>query len=497
MAKNKHQKLADLMEQRLYDLNEHKHRVAKTLNFVFLGFYETNKLMGRPGTPISVFQSMCSTHYLGLQSFAPDPLMREIYQKYPALAGFLYRPLYLRSECRQSRGNIRWAIPWGTKVELPEGHKVRFERNMAQALLYCPAYDEISNRIDWFAEEMSNDSLTHQILSNGERERHMTTIRYNLLKDPFPICEKAKKEWYASLKGEADCDVMNDDIAINPQSINGVDFIPQEGDLLGLAYERVLQSKENRCFRHRRGLRELYKQFLEEELFENVPWTKAEKVAYLRNEHASLFKNRPLKKTRKYGRWLQCEGIDDITASRFIKYFVTSFIEDPKNKKMGEIACVLWIFLCISQEGKGSNISIKQVLQLTSKDIVSDDVAIHINGVDNGINIPISCGLRDLLLCLRGKGEGERGHRLFKNLDLSGKTLERALIKASKKLLPEGSMPVLPGAFLIFPHTHPGIRISAEERMAIRNLKPIVPLQYGMKDVRKTLVRSKETLKRV
>src|SRR5690606_3029965 len=103
----------------------------------------------------------------------------------------------------------------------------------------------------------------------------------------------------------------------------------------------------------------------------------------------NFFGTRQPLKTKKQGRWKQCEGIDDVTAAQIIRYFISKFIADPRNKKLGEIACVLWILLWIAQEGEGDRITIKQVLQLTSKDIVADDAAIIVNETE----VTISWGL--------------------------------------------------------------------------------------------------------
>lgn len=95
-------------------------------------------------------------------------------------------------------------------------------------------------------------------------------------------------------------------------------------------------------------------------------------------------------------------------------------------------------------------------------------------------------------MCLRGKGEGVRKQRLFSNLDISGKALERALNEASKALFPNEE-PVLPGAFLVFPHVYNNVRMSAAQRKSMREVKPIIPLRHTHKEIKKALLRNQKT----
>ena len=109
-----------------------------------------------------------------------------------------------------------------------------------------------------------------------------------------------------------------------------------------------------------------------------------------------------------------------------------------------------------------------------------------------GTEITISWGLKKFLLCLRGKGEGKRAHRLFGNLDTSGKALERALIQASKELLGNNEAPVLPGAFLVSPHCYQGIRMSSAQRKVMRKARSIVPLRNTRNEIKKELFKEQE-----
>ena len=156
------------------------------------------------------------------------------------------------------------------------------------------------------------------------------------------------------------------------------------------------------------------------------------KEAFLQQWQHNFFDTRPGRNANP-GRWEQCKAIDRYTAAKFIRHFVELFICNPNNKKAGEIACFLWVLICIAQEGEPDHGTIQKVLKLTSKDLDQDNSIINIGGDE----LEISWGLHQLLSCLCGKGEKKRTYHIFANIGRTGKTLERALHSASKELLPE------------------------------------------------------------
>jgi hypothetical protein len=222
-------------------------------------------------------------------------------------------------------------------------------------------------------------------------------------------------------------------------------------------------------------------------IFDQVPWDVKRRRTFLDEWRNNLFEQKSIVGLSKPGRWTQCRGISDVKAAKFIKYFIEKFTGNPQDKKSGEIACVLWILIWIAQEADSENLTIQKVLQLSFQDIDPDDAIIKVDGTD----VDISFGLQNLLLCLRGKGEGIRNQRLFSNLDVSGKALERALNEASKILFPNEE-PVLPGAFLVFPHVYNNIRMSVAQRRAMRKVKPIIPVRYIHKEIKKALLHSRQ-----
>lgn len=117
----------------------------------------------------------------------------------------------------------------GVHIVLPKDTQEKIDRSSAQALLYCPLDNEISNEIDWFEKEMAADSVTHQLLSIVEYERQQSIVRYNLLKDPFPIWEQAKKKWMDTDNLELEAPDVYYEVPKNPREIDNASFAPQKG----------------------------------------------------------------------------------------------------------------------------------------------------------------------------------------------------------------------------------------------------------------------------
>jgi hypothetical protein len=303
-----------------------------------------------------------------------------------------------------------------------------------------------------------------------------------MAKSKHQIWNKAKEEWMSDPSEDSDEDILHEAVK-NPRDLDDVDFAPSDGMSLALAYEEVMMSIRRRERRHRDSLRNIYKSKLIKTMFDGVPWSEEQKEAFLKQWQNNFFESHPNKINVKPGRWEQCRVIDRYTAAKFIKHFLELFINNPKSKKAGEVACILWVLIWAAQEEKSDHITIQKVLELSSQDIDPEDPKISVGGVE----LEISWGLHQLLWCLCGKGEGRRSRRIFANIDTAGKFLERALHNASKELLPEHAISVQPGAFLISPHLYPGVRMTVAQRKAMKKTRPIVKPLYTHRDVKKML----------
>lgn len=478
-------KLANLMQQMLDDIDAHAKQAATQLNFVQLHFYEKQLLLGRPLMSEMVLRKMMQTHYVGLQHFCPDPNLKSIIVSTPWFGLIFTKPIFLKKDIL-SRQTNPWFIPWGVFVVSPEANEAKLYSSRQKAFLYCPDASEISSEIDWFEKEDAADSLTYQILTIAAYQQENAQLNKNLLSDPLPIYQQAKNEWQKIPSEGSDPDVVYE-VAAQPQKLDEIDFAPKADQSVRLAYENVIKSIRSRRCRHRQTLRKLYKQKLEQAIFEGLPWSDQQRRSFLEQWQQNFFEQPQKSAKSKSNRWKQCEGVDRYTAARFIRHFVDKFIKDPSDQKAGEIACILWLLVWSAQEGKSDSITLQQVLNVLPKDVVLDDPVLKMGKV----RLDISWGLHRFLLCLCG--DGDRSRRLFKTIDQKGKALERALHDASKELLVKDSIPVLPAAFLISPHLYPGVRMTAAQRRAMKNARQLVPLRYTHKDVL-TLLRKAQSI---
>lgn len=481
MAKTKHQKLAEKMSLMLKNIDIHLTKVSKVMQFVQMHFYEQCLIAGRPLLKMEARKMMFQAHFIGLQYFSPDPCLRELCSTLPWLGAIIDRPFY--NDIYNANKEGIYVVPWGVRIVRPEENDENLKQGTLRALLYCPASFEISEEIDWFEKEDGAVTFTNQFLTASFYLHEQGLLRQNLLQDPFSLWQSAKEKWRAFPTEDFDPDIV-DLVPLQPRNVDEADFAPQQGQSLALAYERVMKSIRERNYRHRQSLRAIYKNNLERAMFQNLSWNKLKQNAFLEEWKQNFF-GEISHCNRSHERWEQCMSIDRYTAANFIKYLIQKFLKNPKSKKLGEAVCILWILLWAAQEGKTNSIHIKQVINITSQDIILDDPAIKIGGIE----LDISWGLHDLLLILRGKGQGIRQRRLFENIDSMGKALERLLHDASKKLLGQDVLPVLPAAFLELPHPFPGLRVPIAQRRAKKSALNEAALRYPHKVIKSHLLK--------
>lgn len=479
------QKLVNLMHSILDGIDDYFCKVDAQMNLIQFYFYEKYFIPRRPLIKENTFQVMVWTHRLGLQQLAPDPSFRRLCLSTGALGAIVNKFIFSHNEAvyqKNDHPRVLWYIPWGIITIRPEENEKNLARGRDEALLFCPDSSEISNEIDWFENEDAADSLGYQLLSITAYESEMNVIRKNLLKEPLSIYDQAIAEWRALPSEQSNPDRVHE-VAADPQGLYEIDFAPKTGQSLAFAYEDVLKSIRGRQSRHRQTLRKIYKEHLEHEMFEGVPWTGKQQVGFLKEWESNLF-GTERKHISKPGRWKQCEGIDRHLTAKFIRYFVFNFIKDPSDQKLGECACILWLFIWCAQECSFRLITIQDVLNISRGDMCANNcimVKEH--------EVEVSSGLYQLLLCL--SDENDKGERLFQHIDSKGKALERALQKASRELLGDDCIPVLPASFLIPPYNQPRARISPVQRQTMRNSRQIIPFRHTRKDVLSAL-KSKE-----
>ena len=124
---------------------------------------------------------------------------------------------------------------------------------------------------------------------------------------------------------------------------------------------------------------------------------------------------------------------------------------------------------------------VKKLLALTTANISDRYVA-----VDNG-EIELSCGLADLIKEYAGEGSFQRQQKLFPNLTID--RLEDHFLRASEVILPPGSIPALPEAFLTFPHLGKHCRTNPKSRrQQLKNPPEILHSPISLKELQQQLV---------
>lgn len=163
-------------------------------------------------------------------------------------------------------------------------------------------------------------------------------------------------------------------------------------------------------------------------------------------------------------RWKTGFAVDRQTYSAFLQYFFQRFLDNPLVRRVeGEIALLIWIMMYVGQTSE-QNLPIRHLLQLTTANVKGRFLTVDHNEIE------LSMGLAYLLQAYIGKIPAKRQQKLFPNLSID--KLEDHFHRASKLLLPPGSIPVLPEAFLTFPHSLPHIRMHPECRKKSQSRLP-------------------------
>lgn len=479
MAKSKYQVLEGKITKILEDIDEHIDKSRKCLQLVQFHFYEKYLLIGAPPLPTTFFNVFAKTHLIGMSMFSPSQELRMACRSFPAFAAIIHPPVRLRSQCRHIAPNTRFFSWLGVETTLPKDMESMIEQGYWETLLYCPESTELSYEIDWFEKENYTNSFSFQIQSIGEVVRRenagKSIIRKNLNQLALPFFSYIVEKWTSDPEG-------HDTISKNSSAVFTKQFAPSKSDYIAHAYEKVRRALQERSLRNYEHLMILWRDFLENLMFTNVDWTSGEKEVFIKKWEINIFEY-PLKRSKNNdGRWEQTMTIDRKTAGQLIKYFIDRFLTNPSKKKRdGEIACLLWTLIWFAQDSDAMGTTITRILNFDTTNIDKEDPAITFDGK----SIEISMGLYQLLKVLQGNGKGERIRRLFSNL--SEDYLQHVVKEASLLLFGSDTTPILPAAFLSFPHPMKGERFSKKERERLRVVDPGPMASYGRRQILKTL----------
>ncbi|MGB7979089.1 MAG: hypothetical protein WCF19_08060 [Chlamydiales bacterium] len=227
-------------------------------------------------------------------------------------------------------------------------------------------------------------------------------------------------------------------------------FDPRLGETIAQSYERFLAFRRSRKHRKYSELIGKWGQKLEGVIFKKSRFIPLEHLLLIRNWERMLFNpiERNSKKMPIKGRWKEGEAIDILTAARLILYFAKEFIQKPHKLKSAKIACLLWLLIRLTIIDGESFFSLDYLTSLKVSDLHLESEIITIEGS----SFPISNGLSSLLSILISLSpnllfEGI----LVDSLDNLFKTISPSICRQEK--------PILPSAFLSFPHLWIGHRI--------------------------------------
>lgn len=436
MALTKHQKLARGLRALLEALDLHHQKTANTLNALQLHFYEPYKIIGAPEITEQALQTMMNTHRCGLKLFSPNKELRIAAQSSPLIGCIIYLGLYPLSRVLVNPS----MIPWKVETVLPSQSLSKLNESMLGALLYCASENEMSEWIDWFERENKTNTFTNQFLAAFTYSDEISTLENNLSQPAFELFDEAARKYHKN--------------KLPSSNVFNASFAPNDDSTIAQAYEILSKSFESQERKNFRDFQSCWRNQLEKKIFANTKLPQEQKQMIL--EEKFLLQTLDSKKASIGSRWETSRALDRQTYGSFIRYFAECFLKEPQKRPAdGEITLLLWIMVYISLN-PNYIFPIKRLLQLTTADVIDECILI------DGYEVDISCGLADLLREYTGGIKSKRQQKLFPNLSLD--KLEDYFRRASLELLPPGSLPALPEAFLTFPHSHKYIRMLAKTR---------------------------------
>lgn len=471
MAKCKYLTLATQITIILAGIDQSVKQSRKRLQMIQFHFYEEIVPISKSLASEAYFIQQLKAHVIGMSFLSPSQELQIACHSHPYLGALLFIRLRLHSKC-----GTTW---WKVKTSLPKDMESIIAKRYWETLLYCPESSEISNEIDWFEKENHANSYSFQVQSifaMMERESSgKSVIGENLNQLALPYFGSVIKKWKIDPDG-------HDTIPKDPSIVFTKSFAPTKDDNLSNAYDKVRRALNDRALRNYEHLMRLWRHCLEDIMFTNVDWTDDEKEVFIKKWETNIF-GYPVKRPKIHeGRWEQTMAIPREDAGQIVKYFLDRFLANPSKKKRdGETACLLWTLIWLSQDAEATSITLTRVLNFDTTNIDKENPAITFDGK----SIEISMGLYQLLKVLKGRGKGKRLRRLFANL--SKDYLQHAVREASLALFGPHTIPVLPAAFLTFPHPMKGARFSKQQRERLRVVDPVPAASHTRRQILKTL----------
>ncbi len=443
MALTRHQKLARGLKALFSALDDHHQKTATMLNVLQFHFYETHLIIGRRLMTERALKTMMDTHRCGLKHFALNEELRAAARSSPLIACVFTPKFYPDSHILVNppdpSKDDKQVVPWGVKTVLPSESLLKLKESMIEALLYCASASEMSEWIDWFEREDIANTFTNQIAAALEHSDEPAVLVKNLDQPAYALFDEAARKYHNN--------------KIPPLNVFSAEFAPNEGSTIAQAYKLLLkpvQSQEKQPFD---DFKKSWRDQLEKSIFANLNLPLEQKRALLEERFSP---RRNSQSGNPTPRWKTSLAIDRQTYGSFIRHYVERFLKNPQKHALdGEIALLLWVMVYIAQN-PDKIFPIKRLLELTTADVIEQTIQI------DGHEFDISGGLANLLKEYTGGAKSKRQQKLFPNLSVD--KLEDHFRRTSSALMPPGSLPALPEAFLTFPHALKHARMAAQIR---------------------------------
>lgn len=473
MAKTRHQKLA--REMQLLAQKTCKKKMTLQLERPQIRLENHKDVTSNIVTSLKPLKTLIKAYHYAFFYFKPNPTNFEIMRL--MCRGAIVEIPGAKKLDKPPIAPIRIFVNWIALANYLEQDSTRSLNDFRLDLWSLPFE---ANSIKKLKEESLQNSLFYQTQTIARYERHKPLIKaefakqkkqidQNLLKDALSIWNDSKKLFLEPLSEKSDPDIVAE-VARNPRNLDSISFAPTEGETIHIAYEKVMNSIHNRQDQHRFVLRKIYKEALEKAIFNNVRDDKLfKKLPFLTLKTILPIKSSK-QKVAKQGRWQSSQVIDYWTMNSLFNYFYSTFILDPTNLKAGDIAIIILLRVWIATLDKGEHVSMNDILHITSLDVNFQERTLKIG--EKIFHIPRWIFL--LLSCYFSKKNQIRAHRLFKSLDIHGKSLERAFHEASKIISGSETVPILPESLMYLPHGYIECRFPIAELKAMRKVEPLI-----------------------
>lgn len=445
MRKNKHEKLAEYMKRLIIEIDFFTYS-----NFKKVFSFEDSTIQKLEPHAIDIhhyllnspFKDTVFTCLKGLEILKPEANLKRELLKIYFLSSFL-QPIF------KGKKDFK-------KLHTQNLHQRNEILNKTliypfyEALLHCSNFGEETNCYDWFEEENESIRTKNRWEAINRNDKQYVKLQANLTRNAFSYF----KNFYDNL---LKCNKKKNLKSI--ETVLEAGIFPKEDDSICIAYKKVLTNKNLNISKNTYKVLNLWKAELEKVIKNDLKWDLliSDKIPIL---IADILFGKPIN-TKNCISKKSDFAIDRITASKIIFYFADNFIRNPKEKHLGEIACILWIIIWATYKQRGykeRGININNILNLRIQQVDLNQSLIVLKGKEENKKIEISQGLCGMLFKLMGDNKGGKNRKLFSYVE-DEKVLRDEVKKASKHLFPNQQL-VTPEAFLQFLHPFVGIRAS-------------------------------------